>query len=78
MRQETNREPIIRAAYRISEEIGREVKDLVRGDRRVSPKELDALYRRLVQYLDPEAAKRVRNALANALIPPETERGTGS
>lgn len=71
MKQGDDKEPIIRAAYRISEEIGREVEKLVRGDRRVKPEELEALYRRLGQYLDPEAARRVQKALANALMPPD-------
>ncbi|HKS95179.1 MAG TPA: hypothetical protein VJV74_03485 [Terriglobia bacterium] len=78
MKEATHKEPIIRAAYRISEEIGREVEELVRGDRRVSPEELDALYRRLGQYLDPEAARRVQKALANALVPPDPKAAAES
>jgi len=78
MKQDNDKEPIIRAAYRISEEIGREVEKLVRGDRRASPEELEALFQRLGQYLDPESAKRVQKALANALLPPDPKAGTGS
>jgi|GEM_PF-2747317 len=78
MKQDNDKEPIIRAAYRISEEIGREVEKLVRGDRQVSPEELEALCQRLGQYLDPESAKRVQKALTNALIPPDPKAGTGS
>jgi hypothetical protein len=78
MKQGNDKEPIIRAAYRISEEIGREVEKLIRTDRRVSRAELEALHRRLEQYLDTESAKRVQKALTNALMPPDWKAGAGS
>jgi hypothetical protein len=76
VRQDT--EQIINAAYRISKEIGQEVERLVGTGRQVSRDELDGLYQTLRQHLNAESARRIHDALLNALIPPpEKESGSG-
>ncbi|HEY6922147.1 MAG TPA: hypothetical protein VI653_01670 [Steroidobacteraceae bacterium] len=74
-----SQEQIIKAAYRVSKEIGQEVERLVRAGRQASREELGGLYQKLKQHLEEESAKRIYNALVNALTPPpEQEKGSGS
>ncbi len=68
-----NKDEVIKAAYRISEELGQEVEALVRSDHAATREALDRLYDRIRQQLGGERAKHVYEALANALIPPRDQ-----
>ncbi len=68
-----NKDQLVRAAYRISEELGQEVEALVRSNHGATSEALERLYDKIRQQIGRERAKHVYEALTNALIPPRDQ-----